>query len=48
MSLDELKEKIKCYEEEIYKEVCRIGQEMYKNMLESIDEELRVARNKKE
>jgi len=48
MSLDEQREKIKRFEEEIYKEVCRVGREMYKAMLENIDEQLGNERDKNE
>jgi len=48
MSLAELREKIKRLEEEIHKEACRLGREMYKEMLESIDEQLNNARDTKE
>ena len=48
MSLDELREKIKRFEEEIYKEACRAGREMYKEMLESVDEQLVNERDRNE
>lgn len=38
MSVDELREKIKRLEEEIFKEACRAGREAYREILESIDE----------
>jgi hypothetical protein len=48
MSLAEIREKFKRMEEEIYKEVCRVGCEVYKEMLERIDEQLNNARDKEE
>ena len=48
MSLTETKEKIKKIEEEIFREVCRIGCEVYREYLEGFDKHLEKERDRKE